>query len=70
MAVPIAAIGRGTTNRSDAGGGAAVMREATALPIGARSVAVGLGLSNQVNAAAAKAVARIEQLLTQRGAYP
>jgi len=47
---------------------AAFPTDVTVLLIEASSVAFGLGLSSEVTAAAAKAVARIEQLLVQRGA--
>jgi len=49
--------------------GAAFPTDVTVLLIEARSVALGLGLSDEVTAAAAKAVARIEQLLVQRRAF-
>jgi hydrogenase maturation protease len=48
--------------------GSAFPTDVTVLLIEARSVALGLGLSDEVTAAAAKAVARIEQLLVQRRA--
>jgi len=48
--------------------GAAFPTDVTVLLIEVRSVALGPGRSNEVNAAAAKAVTRIEQLLAQRGA--
>lgn len=49
--------------------GAEFPTDITILLIEARSLAFGLGLSSEVSAAVVRATARIEQLLTQRGAY-